>query len=311
MTRIGTSDLDVYPLTLGGNTFGWTSDPATSFAVLDSYVAAGGNFIDTSDSYTQPGKTDGDSETILGQWFQKRERRDDVVLATKVGLRAETFGLAPDNVAGAAEASLARLNTDYIDIYYAHYDDPKTPLIETIAAFDALVQSGKVRHVGVSNYSADRVAEWLSVCEDNGFAKPIALQPNYSLVAREGYEAQMRPLAEKFNLAVFPYWALASGFLTGKYRTEADLEGAERGPLAGRFFSPEGLKVVAELDTIAQAHDVAIATVALAWTRQQPTIVAPIASARVPEQLDALLASVDLTLTAAELDRLDSISSVG
>jgi len=309
MTRIGTSDLDVYPLVLGGNTFGWTSDPATSFAVLGNYVAAGGNFIDTSDSYTQPGKTDGDSETILGQWFQKRERRDDVVLATKVGLRAETFGLAPDNVARAAEDSLTRLKTDYIDIYYAHYDDPKTPLVDTVAAFDALVQSGKVRHVGVSNYSASRVAEWLAVCEDNGFAKPIALQPNYSLVARDGFEAEMRPLAAKFDLAVFPYWALASGFLTGKYRTEADLEGVERGPLVGRFLSADGLAVVAELDTIAQSHQVAIATVALAWTRQQPTIVAPIASARIPEQLDALLASVDLTLSETELQRLDSISS--
>jgi len=309
MTRIGTSDLDVYPLTLGGNTFGWTSDPATSFAVLDGYVEAGGNFIDTSDSYTRPGNPDGDSETILGQWFQKRERRDDVVLATKVGLREDAFGLAPDNVARAAEASLARLNTDYIDLYFAHYDDPKTPLVETIAAFDTLVQSGKVRHVGISNYSAERVAEWLAVCEDNGFTKPIALQPNYSLLAREGFEAGMRPLAEKFDLAVFPYWALASGFLTGKYRTEADLEGTDRGPLAGRFFSAAGLAVVDELDTIAQAHDVAVATVALAWTRQQPTIVAPIASARIPGQLDALLASVDLTLTAPELGRLDSISS--
>ncbi|PXW25875.1 UNVERIFIED_CONTAM: aryl-alcohol dehydrogenase-like predicted oxidoreductase [Williamsia faeni] len=309
MTRIGTSDLDVYPLLLGGNTFGWTSDPATSFTVLDGYVSAGGNFVDTSDSYTMPDKTDGDSETILGQWFGKRERRDDIVLATKVGLRADTFGLAPDNVVRAAEASLTRLNTDYIDIYYAHYDDAKTPLVETVAAFDALVQSGKVRHVGISNYSADRIAEWLTVCDDNGFAKPIALQPNYSLVARQNFETGIRPLAEKFDLAVFPYWVLASGFLTGKYRTEADLEGAERGPFAGRFFSAEGLAVVAELDTIAQEHQVAIATVALAWTRQQPTIVAPLASARIPEQLGALLASVDLELSASELDRLDSISS--
>lgn len=308
MTRIGTTDLDVYPLILGSNTFGWTSDRTTSFSVLDAYVSAGGNFIDTSDSYTRPENADGDSETILGHWLSDRGHRDDIVLATKVGLRPDAFGLTPANIAAAAEASLRRLDTDHIDIYYAHLDDDKTPLIDTVAAFDALVTSGKVRHIGLSNYSPDRVSDWIRVCDTEGFAGPIVLQPNYSLVAREPFESGMRPLAEKYGLAVTPYWALASGFLTGKYRTEADLEGSARGPLAGRFFSTEGLAVVSELDTIAQAHDVAIATVALAWTRQQPTILAPIASARVPEQLPSLLASVELELAPDEIAALNKVS---
>ena len=182
MSRIGSSDLDVYPLNLGGNTFGWTSDAAESFAVLDEFVSAGGNFIDTSDSYmaSAPGNVGGESETILGEWFTKRGRRDDIVLATKVSRHPEFLGLAPDNIARAAEASLRRLKTDHIDLYYAHYDDPDVPLADTLGAFDALVKAGKVRHVGISNYSAVRIQEWIDVAEANRFAKPVALQPHYS-----------------------------------------------------------------------------------------------------------------------------------
>jgi aryl-alcohol dehydrogenase (NADP+) len=311
MPRIGSSDLDVHPLNLGGNTFGWTSDADESFAVLDAFVTAGGNFVDTSDSYmaSVPGNTGGESETILGEWFTKRGRRDDIVLATKVSRHPEFLGLAPDNIARAADASLRRLQTDHIDLYYAHYDDPDVPLADTLGAFDALVQAGKVRHLGISNYSPERVSEWLAVAEAHRFAKPIALQPHYSLVARKHFETELRPLAEKFNLGVLPYWALAGGFLTGKYRTADDFEGVARGKIVERYFSPEGLAVVDELGNIARSRGVEIATVALAWTRQQPTVVAPIVSARSPEQLGALLGSVDLELTADELNRLDAVSA--
>jgi aryl-alcohol dehydrogenase-like predicted oxidoreductase len=312
MTRIGHSDLDVFPLNLGGNTFGWTSDQDTSFAVLDAFATAGGDFIDTSDSYMAsiPGNSGGESETILGQWLTARGRRDDVVLATKVSRHPDFLGLAPDNIARAAEASLQRLQTDHIDLYYAHYDDPSVPLEETLGAFDSLVRDGKVRYLGISNYSPERISEWLAICEANNFATPIALQPHYSLVVREPFESTLRPLAEKFDLGVMPYWALASGFLTGKYRTQADVDGAARSRIVDGYFTTEGLAVVDELAIIAATRSVEIATVALAWTRQQSTVVAPIASARVPEQLDALLASVDLELSDAELRRLDTVSAL-
>ena len=311
MTRIGRSDLDVLPLNLGGNTFGWTSDRDTSFSVLDAFVSAGGNFIDTSDSYMAsiPGNSGGESETILGQWFAARGGRDDIVLATKVSRHPDFLGLAPDNITKAAEASLQRLQTDHIDLYYAHYDDPDVPLDDALGAFDSLVRAGKVRYLGISNYSPERISEWLAICEANGFSKPVALQPHYSLVAREPFESTLRPKAEKFDLGVMPYWALASGFLTGKYRTQADVDGAARKRIVDGYFSPEGLAVVDELAVIAAAHDVEIATVALAWTRQQSTVVAPIASARVPGQLDALMASIDLELSEAELRRLDTVSA--
>jgi aryl-alcohol dehydrogenase (NADP+) len=311
MSRIGSSDLDVYPLNLGGNTFGWTSDAGTSYAVLDAYTAAGGNFVDTSDSYmaNAPGNKGGESETILGEWFAKSGKRDDIVLATKVSRHPDFMGLAPDNIARAAEASLQRLQSDHIDLYYAHYDDPDVPLVDTLGAFDALVKAGKVRYLGISNYSPERISEWVAVAKENGFAEPVALQPHYSLVVRATFEEKLRPLADEFNLGVFPYWALASGFLTGKYRTEKDFAGVTRSQIVEGYFSPEGLAVVETLDTIAQSRGVEIASVALAWTRQQPTVVAPIVSARVPDQLGALLASVDLELTADELGQLDSVSA--
>jgi len=311
LTRLGSSDLDVYPLNLGGNTFGWTSDTDTSFAVLDAYAAAGGNFVDTSDSYmaSAPGLSGGESETVLGRWFDERGNRDSIVLATKVSRHPEFRGLAPDNIARAAEASLRRLRSDHIDLYYAHYDDEDVPLADSLGAFDELVRAGKVRYLGISNYSPARVEEWVSIADANGYARPVALQPHYNLVAREPFESQYRPLAERFDLGVLPYFALAAGFLTGKYRSEADLEGASRGKMAGRYLSAEGLAVVDELDRIASAHDRSIATVAVAWLLAQPTVVAPIASARVPEQLGDLLAATDVDLTDAELARLNDVSA--
>lgn len=311
MTRIGTSDLDVSSLCLGGNTFGWTSDRDTSFAVLDAYTAAGGNFIDTADVYSAfaPGNVGGESETVLGEWFTTTGRRQDVVLATKVGQYPEFRGLGADNIARAADASLQRLQTDRIDLYYAHRDDPDTALEETAAAFDALVQAGKVRHVGLSNYSAERIHEWMAIADENGFARPVALQPHYNLVKRHEFETELAPVSTEFDLGVMPYFALASGFLSGKYRSKEDFDDSARSGFASAYLSDESVQLLKVADEIAEAHHVAMPTVAIAWLLAKPTVVAPIASARVTEQLDALLAALTLELSAADLDRLDAESA--
>ena len=312
MRTIGSSDLTVYPLALGGNTFGWTSDETASVEVLDAYTAAGGNFIDTADGYSAwvPGNSGGESETIIGRWMSQRGNRDTIVLGTKVSQHPDFRGLAAANVAAAADASLQRLNTDHIDLYYAHFDDASVPLEETVTAFNDLVVAGKVRYVAVSNYSAARIDEWVSIARANGFALPVALQPQYSLVHRDAFERDLAPVAERHNLGVTPYFSLASGFLTGKYRTKADLSGAAREQMAGGYFTDEGLAVVAALDEIATARGAEIATVALAWLQAQPTVVAPIASARVTSQLGALMASADLELSADELATLDAVSAL-
>jgi aryl-alcohol dehydrogenase-like predicted oxidoreductase len=309
MTQLGNSTIDVFPLALGGNTFGWTSDEATSHAVLDAFVAQGGNFIDTADGYSAwvPGNSGGESETIIGSWLAARGNRADVVIGTKVSQHPAFRGLAASNVAAAADASLARLGTDYIDLYYAHFDDADTPLEETVTAFNDLVVAGKVRNVAVSNYSAERVAEWIEIASRNGFALPVALQPHYNLVHRQPFERDFGPVVAENNLAVVPYFALASGFLTGKYRTRADLEGKDRGAMAGGYFSDEGLAVIATLETVASAHGVSLATIALAWLRSRPGVVAPIASARTVEQLADLTTIV--TVTNEEIAALDEVSA--
>jgi aryl-alcohol dehydrogenase-like predicted oxidoreductase len=311
MTHIGTSDLSVSALCLGGNTFGWTSDRDTSFAVLDAYTEAGGDFVDTADVYSAfaPGNVGGESETVLGEWFATSSRRDAVVLATKVGQHPEFRGLGADNIARAADASLERLQTDHIDLYYAHRDDPDTALEETAAAFDALVQAGKVRHIGLSNYSAERIRQWMDIADDNGFARPVALQPHYNLVRRHEFESELAPVATEFELGVMPYFALASGFLSGKYRTRDDFDDSARSGFASVYLNDESVHVLEVADEIAKAHDVAMPTVAIAWLLSKPTVVAPIASARVPEQLKALSAAMTFTLSADELDRLDAESA--
>jgi len=311
MPTIGSSDLSIFPLALGGNTFGWTSNESTSEAVLDAFTAQGGNFIDTADGYSAwvDGNSGGESETIIGSWMAKRGNRHDVVIGTKVSQHPEFRGLSAANVAAASTASLARLGTDYIDLYYAHFDDASTPLEETVAAFNDLVVAGTVRYIGLSNYSPARIAEWFAIAESNGFATPVALQPQYNLVHRQAFERDIAPLAEKHALGVVPYFALAAGFLTGKYRSRDDLAGAARGQMAGGYFSDEGLAVVSALDEIAAANNTEVATVALAWLQAKPTVVAPIASARVVEQLDSLMAAAFLTLTDAELARLDEVSA--
>ena len=305
---IGTSDLSVFPLSLGGNVFGWTADRDTSFQVLDAYTAAGGNFVDTADGYSAwvPGNTGGDSERILGEWFDARGNREDVVLATKVSQHPDFKGLAADNIRRAADASLQRLQSEYIDLYYAHFDDETVPLEETVAALSGLVDAGKVRYIGISNYTPERVEEWFAITEREGLHRAVALQPHYNLVER-AYEQNYRPLAERYDLGVMPYFALAAGFLTGKYRDGVTVDSARAGG-AAKYLDDTGRSVLAALDEVAAAHSASVATVALAWLAAQPTITAPIASARTLEQLPDLLASVELELSADELDALSAAS---
>lgn len=309
--KVGNSDLTLFPLVLGGNTFGWTSDEATSRKVLDEYVEAGGNFIDTADVYSAwaPGNAGGESEIILGRWLAVRGNRDDVVIATKVSEHPQYKGLSHDNVLAAANESLLRLGVDAIDLYYAHFDDKNTPLEETAAAFDELVKAGKIRAIGLSNYTADRIEEWFRIARENGYALPVALEPHYNLVARGNYERSLAPVAARENLAVFPYFSLAAGFLTGKYRSAADAEGKARQGMVADYLNADGFALIDALDEVAKAHDTAIATVSLAWLRHQSEVAGPIASARTPEQLPALLDSVSLDLTADELAALDQASA--
>ena len=310
MPTIGTSDLTVAPLCLGGNTFGWTSNEETSLRVLSEFAAGGGNFVDTADAYTAwiPGNSGGESETIIGKWFATAGNRADIVLATKVAKHPDFRGLAPENIARAAEASLQRLQSDYIDLYYAHEEDPKTPIAESVAAFAELQKAGKVRYVGLSNFSADSVREWISAADEQGVERPVALQPHYNLVHRADFEDNLRPVAEEFGLGVVPYFSLAAGLLTGKYASAQDISGARAGAVSG-YASEEAFAVVAKVREIAKSHGVEPASVALRWLALQPTIVAPIASARTVEQVAPLLAS-DLELSADELAALDSLSAL-
>ena len=310
MTRIGRSDLDIRPLSLGGNVFGWTADRDTSFAVLDAFHTGGGNFIDTADGYSAwaPGNSGGESETIIGEWLASR-RPENVVVATKGSTHPDFRGLSASNVRAAAEASLRRLGVDAIDLYYAHFDDPDTPLEETVGAFADLVSDGLVRYVAVSNYTADRIREWISLAQAAGADLPVAIQPHYNLVHRTQVESEIVPVAEEFGLSLVPYYALASGFLTGKYRTTDAAGDSPRASGAAKLATPAGLAVIDVLDEIGRAHDASIASTALAWLRLQPTVAAPIASASRPEQVADLIASMSLELSADELARLGAVSA--
>lgn len=297
------------PLVLGGNTFGWTSDRETSFAVLDAFVESGGTLVDTADLYAvwAGDHTGGDSEKVLGEWFAARGTRDTVVLATKMGGLAPHDNQQHDSVVAALEASLDRLQTDYIDVYYAHYDDENVSIEDQATTYDGLVASGKVRHIALSNYSPERMRQWFEYTTANGLAVPVALQLQYNLVHRHDFESSYQPLAREFGAATFPYFALASGFLTGKYRSAADLEGRSRQGMVEGYATEEGFAVVDELVRVAESRGVEPATVALAWQLAQG-VTAPIASASSPEQLPALLAAGSLTLTDAELQGLDAAS---
>lgn len=306
-TTLGTSELSVFPLNLGGNVFGWTADRQTSFDILDAFTAGGGNFIDTADGYSAwvPGNTGGDSERLIGEWQELRGNRDELVIATKVSQHPEFQGLAGDNILKAADASLERLRTDHIDLYYAHFDDETVPLEETVTALSSLVDAGKVRSIGISNYSAARIAEWFEIVDAKGLHRPVALQPHYNLVERE-FEGALRTIAEREQLAVLPYFSLAKGFLTGKYREGVEVDSV-RAEGAQAYLAEHGA-LLPVLDEVAAAHGVSVATVSLAWLRSQPTVAAPIASARTVEQLPDLLASATLELAADELTALTDAS---
>jgi aryl-alcohol dehydrogenase-like predicted oxidoreductase len=306
MANLGSSDLDVHPLCLGGNVFGWTADRETSFEVLDAYAAAGGNFIDSAAGYSAwvPGNKGGESETIIGEWLTARGNRDQMIVATKI-----RDDLEPDNVRRRAQESARRLQVDVIDLFYIHYDDVERPMEEILAGFDALVQDGLVRYNAFSNISDERLREALGIIEREGYAPFVAWQPHYNLMEREPFESRQRPIAQEAGLAVLPYWALASGFLSGKYRPGQDVDSPRSGQ-AGRYLEdPRAQPVLEALDDISGAHGATVAAVALAWLAAQPTVVAPVASARSVEQLAGLLPFADLQLSADELQRLSDASA--
>lgn len=313
MRRLGAQGPMVPPIVLGGNVYGWTLDEPGTFRQLDRALAAGLNFIDTADMYSRwvPGHTGGESETILGNWLVKSRRRKDVIIATKVGVEMGEgkSGLSAKYIAQAVDDSLRRLRTDFIDLYQAHTDDAATPLEETLDAFDRLVKAGKVRSIGASNYSGARLAEALEASRNNGLASYVSLQPHYNLLERQRFESDLLPVAQKYDLGVIPYFALASGFLTGKYHRGASDSQTARAPMVEKYRNERGYAVVNALDEIANAHRATSARVALAWLLAQPGITAPIASATSDRQLDDLIAAASLELAAAEIQRLNEVSA--
>lgn len=308
---IGNTDLTVAPINLGGNVFGWTLDEQESYEILDAFVEAGFNFIDTADTYPWwVNGVGGMSETIIGKWMKSRGNRNKLVIATKVGSETKEHGydISKKHILKSAEESLQRLQTDYIDLYYTHFDDNVTPVEETLSAHDELVKTGKVRHIAVSNLSPERLEQSFEAAEKHGLSKYVALQPHYNLLERMSYESQYLPLVEKYGLAVFPYYALASGFLTGKYRSEADSSKSVRGKGAQKYMNAKGLAVLDALDKIAAKHNTKQATVALAWLLAQPYVGAPVVSATSKAQLDSLLAAPALNLDTEDLNFLDTAS---
>jgi aryl-alcohol dehydrogenase-like predicted oxidoreductase len=301
MVSLGRTGLDVFPLCLGGNVFGWTASEPQSRVVLDAYTGAGGNFIDTANSYLVE---HGRSETIIGRWMAARGNRDQIVVGTKVGGgRGPVRNLRPETIQREAHASLERLQTDRIDVYYAHLDDPQTSLEESLRAFDALVKAGTVRHIGASNYTPERLTTALELQRDLGLAEFTVLQPHYNLVERD-FERTLLPVADAWDLAVLPYYALASGFLTGKYRPGGDAVESVRAEAARAYLDKGGAAALEVLDQVAVAHQTTVAAVALAWLLARPRVAAPIASARGAQQLEQILPAAKLELTSAEVDRL-------
>ena len=311
--RLGRSDLAVAPLCFGGNVFGWTADEETSLELLDAFVDGGFNFIDTADVYSRwvEGHEGGESETIIGKWLHSRGGRDRIVLATKVGLDmgGGGKGLKASHIRASVERSLKRLRTDHIDLYYSHKDDPETPLEETLQAHAELVKAGKVRTFGASNYSAARLREALAVSEQFGLTRYEVLQPEYNLYARGGYEAELEPLCRESGLGVASYYSLASGFLTGKYRSPADFGKSARGGRMSAYLNDRGHGILAALDEAAEAHRATPGQVALAWLMARPGLTAPIASATSVDQLGELMAAARLVLDAGTIARLDAASA--
>ena len=311
--KLGGSGLEVSPICLGGNVFGWTADEPASFAILDAFVAAGFNFVDTADVYSRwvPGHKGGESETVLGNWFKRSGKRKSVILATKVGieLAPDKQGLAKAYILRAVEDSLERLQTDYIDLYQSHKDDASVPLEETLGAYDQLIKQGKVRAIGASNYTGARLAEAMAVSKQHGLPRYECLQPHYNLYERAGYEKDLEPVCLQEGIGVIPYFALASGFLTGKYRSEADLAKGPRGQMVKKYLDDRGLKILAALDQVAANLHSTPGKVAIAWLIARPSITAPIASATNVDQLNDLVDAANLKLDAASIKTLNDASA--
>ena len=308
---LGRSHLRVAPLSLGGNVFGWTANEAASFKVLDAFVSAGLNFIDTADVYSMwvSGNHGGESETIIGNWLKRSARRNDVVIATKVGMEMppDRKGLSAAHIARSLDESLGRLQTDYIDLYFAHRDDPSVPFEETLSAFQRLIEQGKVRAIGASNYTAARLAEALEVSREHGLPRYEVLEPLYNLYARADYESALEPLCLDQQIGVVSYSALASGFLSGKYRTLEDAAKSARGKgVVAKYLNERGLRILAALDDVARRYSVSAASVALAWQIARPSITAPIASATTVDQLKELVAATQLNLDRAAIEQLNA-----
>jgi aryl-alcohol dehydrogenase-like predicted oxidoreductase len=311
--KLGNSSIEVRPLMFGGNVLGWTVDQARGFPILDAFAEAGYDFIDTADIYSTwvPGHTGGESETILGNWMKERGNRAKIILATKVGFEMGpgNKGLSRKHILQAAEDSLRRLQTDYIDLYQSHTDDTDTPFEETLGAYATLIQQGKVRVIGASNHKADRLEAALDTSRKNGLAAYQSLQPLYNLAERTGYEEALEGVCREHGLGVIPYYSLASGFLTGKYKSVADVEGRPRGGGLKKYFDERGQRILKALDEVAKEAGSTPASVALAWLAARPGITAPIASATSVEQLRDLIKGADLKLDAAEIEKLNQASS--
>lgn len=307
MPAIANTDLDVYPLCLGTNTFGWTSSPEESFQVLDEYAGAGGNFLDTADVYSAwaKGNEGGESERIIGEWWGRGGKRDEIVLATKIGKLAPLDGLKPQIVKEAVDNSLRRLKTDHIDILYAHAEDPDNPTDPEL--FEELRQAGKIRYYALSNHRAGMVFDCVGAADAAGVPRPVALQPHYNLLHRKEFERGLQPLAEELELAVMPYFSLAAGLLTGKYNLDETLGGARAG-MVSEYIGDQTAATLDVVRSVADEHNVEPAAVAIAWLLAQPTVVAPIASARVPKQLSALFEGVSIVLEPEEIELLNSVS---
>ena len=308
---LGKSSLSVAPLAFGGNVFGWSADEKRSFELLDAFVDAGGNLIDTADVYSAwvPGTHGGESETIIGKWLKRSGKREQVLIATKVAKWAEQPGLSPVNIQQAVDRSLQRLQSDHIDLYQAHEDDASVPLAETLGAFARLIEAGKVRVIGASNYAAARFADALATAKQHGLPRYESLQPEYTLVSRTGYDKELEPLIRAEHVGVISYYALASGFLSGKYRSAADLsKSTARGGAVKKFLNPHGLQVLAALDAVAAVHQATPAQIALAWLIARPGLTAPIVSATSVEQFHELFGATRLELTHDEIAQLDLAS---
>lgn len=309
---LGNSGVSFAPIVLGCNVFGWTTDEATSLSLLSAFVERGFSCIDTADVYSTwvAGHRGGESEQMIGRWLKRGGQRDKIIIATKVGMQMpEVKGLSASHILGAVEGSLKRLGADYIDLYQAHIDDLATPLEETLEAFARLIAAGKVRAIGASNYTAPRLAQALTTSDAKVLPRFVSLQPDYSLVTRSHYEGALQQLCIKENLGVIPYYALAAGFLTGKYRKESDIKGRARADTIGRFFNPRGLDILSVMDKIAARLDASVAQIALAWVLAQPGITAPIVSATSLTQLDEILGATEIALDTDALEMLDKASA--